>query len=109
MSDAEAITVHMIANAHLDPVWLWRWTEGFEAAVGTFRTMLDIMRETDTFTFACPQAAVYEWIERYEPAMFEEVKQRVREGRWEIVGGWWVEPDSNLPTANGDDSAGNCQ
>jgi len=93
-----SLTVHMIANAHLDPVWLWRWTEGFSAAVGTFRTVLDIMRETPGFTFTCAQAAVYEWIERYEPEMFEEIKQRVREGRWEVVGGWWVQCDCNIPS-----------
>ena len=96
--DHKSLTVHMIANAHLDPVWLWRWTEGFEAAVATFRTVLDIMHETEGFTFTCAQAAVYEWIERYEPGMFEEVRQRVREGRWEVVGGWWVQSDCNIPS-----------
>lgn len=94
-------TLHMIGNAHLDPVWLWRWTEGLQAIRATFRSALDRMKETPGFVFTSSQAAVYEWIERTEPAMFEEIKQRVQEGRWIIVGGWWVQPDCNIPGGEG--------
>ncbi|MEN9937416.1 MAG: hypothetical protein RLZZ387_3995 [Chloroflexota bacterium] len=88
----------MVGNAHLDPVWLWDWREGYQAAKATFRSALDRMAETPEFIFTSSQAAIYEWIEQNEPAMFEEIRRRVAEGRWRIVGGWWLQPDCNLPS-----------
>lgn len=90
-------TLHMIGNAHLDPVWLWQWQEGFQETKATFRSALDRMKEYDDFVFTSSSAANYEWIENNEPEMFEEIKERVKQGRWEIVGGWWVQPDCNIP------------
>lgn len=90
-------TLYMIGNAHLDPVWLWQWQEGFQEAKATFRSALDRMNEYDDFIFTSSSAAIYEWIENNEPRMFEEIRQRVKEGRWHIVGGWWIQPDCNIP------------
>ncbi len=87
----------MIGNAHLDVVWLWPWQEGFGAVKATFRAALDLMNDCDDFLFTSSSAALYEWIEHNDPAMFDEIKSRVAEGRWEIAGGWWVQPDCNLP------------
>lgn len=89
--------LYMIGNAHLDPVWLWQWQEGFQEAKATFRSALDRMKEYDDFIFTSSSAAMYEWVERSDPAMFEEIRQRVKEGRWVIVGGWWIQPDCNIP------------
>jgi alpha-mannosidase len=91
-------TVHMIGNAHIDPVWLWRWPEGLGETHATFRSVLDRMNEYPGFTFVASSAALYEWIETCDPAMFAEIQRRVAEGRWELVGGWWIEPDCNLPS-----------
>ncbi|MCM3717780.1 alpha-mannosidase [Fictibacillus phosphorivorans] len=91
-------TLHMIGNAHLDPVWLWQWQEGFQETKATFRSALDRMNEYDDFVFTSSSAANYEWIENNEPDMFEEIKERIKQGRWEIVGGWWVQPDCNIPS-----------
>jgi alpha-mannosidase len=90
-------TLHMIGNAHLDPVWLWTWQEGFQEAKATFRSALDRLREYDDFLFTSSSAAIYEWIERNDPEMFAEIRERVAEGRWEICGGWWIQPDVNIP------------
>jgi alpha-mannosidase len=90
-------TLHMIGNAHLDPVWLWRWQEGFQAAKATFRSALDRMCESDDFLFTSSSAAIYEWVERNDPRMFAEIQARVAEGRWQIVGGSWIQPDCNIP------------
>ena len=90
--------LYMIGNAHIDPAWLWQWHEGYHEARATFRSALDRMKEYPDFTFAASQAAVYEWVEESDPAMFAEIQQRVAEGRWMIVGGWWVEPDCNIPS-----------
>ncbi len=92
-----AATLHMIGNAHLDPVWLWQWQEGFGETKATFRSALDRMREFPDFIFTSSSAAMYEWVEENDPAMFAEIKERIREGRWQIVGGWWIQPDCNLP------------
>jgi alpha-mannosidase len=87
----------MIGNAHIDPVWLWQWQEGFHEVKASFRSALDRMKEYPDFTFVASSAAFYEWVEQSDPAMFAEIRRRVDEGRWGIVGGWWVEPDCNIP------------
>ena len=87
----------MIGHGHLDPVWLWGWQEGMQEIKATFRSALDRMEEYEDFVFTCSSAAFYEFIEKNDPKMFEEIKKRVEEGRWNIVGGWWIEPDCNIP------------
>jgi len=93
--------LYMIGNAHLDPVWLWRWQDGYEAARATFRSVLDRMNEYPDFVFTSAAVCYYEWIEHSDPAMFEEIRARVREGRWRMVGGWWIQPDCNIPSGEG--------
>lgn len=89
---------YLIGNAHLDPVWQWRWQEGASEARATFASALARMKEFPDFVFTCAGAGIYEWIEETAPAMFEEIRERVREGRWVIVGGMWIQPDCNLPS-----------
>ena len=91
-------TIHMIANAHLDPIWLWRWQEGCNEALQTFRSALDRMQETPGFVFTCSSASYYQWIEEIDPAMFAEIQQAVKDGKWVPVNGWWVQPDCNMPS-----------
>ena len=92
---------YFVGNAHLDPVWMWRWQEGSAEAKATVRSALDRMKEYPDFKFVCSSASVYQWIEDFDPAMFEEIKERIREGRWIVVGGWFVQPDCNLPSGEG--------
>lgn len=89
--------VHLIGNAHLDPVWLWRWQEGFAEIKATFKSALDRMREFEDFKFTSACSAYYMWIEKSDPDMFREIQKRVNEGRWEIAGGWMIQPDCNIP------------
>lgn len=89
--------VHLIGNSHLDPVWLWRWQEGFSEIVATFRSALDRMNDYPDFKFTSACAVYYQWIEKLAPEMFAEIQQRVKEGRWNIVGGWFLQPDCNMP------------
>ncbi|MBQ8407812.1 MAG: alpha-mannosidase [Clostridia bacterium] len=88
----------LVGNAHLDPVWQWRWQEGSAEAKATVRSALDRMKEFPDFRFVCSSASVYKWVEEFAPEMFEEVRERVREGRFIVVGGWHVQPDCNLPS-----------
>jgi alpha-mannosidase len=92
------ITVHMIGNAHLDPVWLWRRWDGVDTALATARSACDRMDEYPDFVFSCAGSWFYRQIEEIDPALFERVRGRVAEGRWRLVGGMVVQPDCNLPS-----------
>ena len=98
-------TIYMIGNAHLDPAWVWSWQEGSCEAKATIRSVLDRMKEFPDFKFVCSSSSVYQWIEEFDGEMFAELKQRVAEGRFIVVGGWKVQPDCNLP--NGENFARN--
>ena len=89
--------LHMIGNAHIDPVWLWQWPEGYQEVRATFQSALDRMNEYPDFVFTCDSVAFFEWVEETDPALFERIRARVAEGRWQVIGGWWLEPDCNIP------------
>ena len=90
--------IHLIGNSHLDPVWLWQWQEGLSEIKATFRSALDRMKEFDDFIFTSACGCYYMWIEQSDPKMFSEIQQRVKEGRWCLVGGWFLQPDCNIPS-----------
>ncbi|MDR1093687.1 MAG: alpha-mannosidase, partial [Clostridiales bacterium] len=94
---AEKKEMHLICNAHIDPVWLWDWEEGAAAAVATFRSAASLAERYD-YVFCHNEALLYEWAEEYEPALFERVKRLVKAGKWHIAGGWYLQPDCNLPS-----------
>jgi alpha-mannosidase len=91
------VEVFLAGNAHIDPVWLWKWFEGFWTVRYTVRRIVELMKKNPSLTFVFSSAIMYEWLEECEPELFEEVKRLVREGRWIPVGGWIVEPDCNIP------------
>lgn len=89
---------YLIGNAHIDPVWQWCMPEGMSLVRSTFRSALDRMKEYPDYKFTSACAFYYKWVKEIDPDMFEEIKQRIREGRWGIVGGMWVQPDCNIPS-----------
>jgi alpha-mannosidase len=91
------LTFHLIANAHLDPVWLWDWREGMNEGIITCRTMLDLMDRHPSLTFMRGEAAIYEHIERTDPGTFARIVKYARQGRWDVVGGTYIQPDTNMP------------
>lgn len=91
-------TMMMIGNAHIDPVWLWRWKEGYHEVKATFRSALDRMNENPEFVFSCACADYYRWVEESDQEMFREIQQRVAQGQWVIAGGLWIQPDMNTPS-----------
>ncbi len=93
--------IHLIANAHIDPVWQWEWEEGAAAAISTFRCAADFCEEFDGFVFCHNEAELYEWIEEYEPELFSRIQRLVGMGKWHIMGGWYLQPDCNLPSGEG--------
>ena len=96
--DAGKYRFHMIGQAHIDPVWLWPWSEGIAVVHSTFRSALDRMNENPDFCFTASSAQFYEWVEENDPIMLAEIRKRIDEGRWNMVGGWWIEPDMNIPS-----------
>lgn len=87
---------HLLPNAHLDPVWLWDWREGLNEGIITVRTLLDLMDELPQLTFIRGESCIYEHIEKNDPATFKRIRCMVEAGRWDIVGGSYNQPDTNL-------------
>lgn len=98
MTDTATSSLHMVGNAHLDPVWLWRWQEGCAEAIGTCWAAVDRLEEGPGFVFSKGEAHIYDWIERLEPELFERIRHYVAERRWVVVNGWWIQPDCNVPS-----------
>ena len=90
--------IHLVSNAHLDPVWLWEWQEGAGEALSTFRQAAEFCEEHRGFIFCHNEAVLYRWVEEYEPALFRRIRKLVREKKWHIMGGWHIQPDCNLPS-----------
>ncbi len=90
-------TVHLICNAHLDPVWQWRWEEGCAEAISTFSTAVEILHENPDLIFNHNEVVLYRWVKQYDPKLFREIQKLVSGGRWSIAGGWYLQPDMNLP------------
>ena len=85
--------IYMIGNTHFDPVWTWTWEEGLTSIHSTFRSALDRLKEDKDCIYSFSSPPVFEWLEIVDPQMLEEIKERVKEGRWEISEGWWTQPD----------------
>ncbi|HEV8248093.1 MAG TPA: glycoside hydrolase family 38 C-terminal domain-containing protein, partial [Polyangiaceae bacterium] len=93
---AKTYSVHCVGHAHIDMNWMWGWPETVQVTLDTFGTVLELMREFPEFTFTQSQASVYELARRYAPELLERIRERVREGRWEVAAAHWVEGDRNL-------------
>ena len=88
---------HVTGNSHIDAAWLWPVTETVDVVRRTFGTALQLMDEYPDYIYAQSGLVYNEWMSEKYPEMNAEIKKRIQEGRWEIVGGMWVEPDLNLP------------
>jgi len=90
--------IHLVANAHLDPVWLWDWEEGAGEALATFRAAASLCDEFKAFVFNHNEAVLYRWVEAFEPCLFRKIRRLVKQKRWRILGGWHLQPDCNMPS-----------
>ena len=89
--------LYLLCNAHLDPAWLWRKDEGRAAAISTFRVAADFCEDYEGFVFNHNEALLYEWIEKEEPELFARIKRLVKEGKWNVIGGTYLQADCNIP------------
>ncbi len=93
---AKQYTIHCVGHAHIDMNWMWGWPETVATVNDTFTTVDRLMDEFPEFRFSQSQASVYQIMKDYLPELYAKVKQRVKEGRWEITANHWVEGDKNL-------------
>lgn len=97
---AKEYTIHCVGHAHIDMNWMWSWPETVATTNDTFTTVDRLMDEFPTFRFSQSQASTYLAMEQHCPEVFEMIRRRVAEGRWEVTANMWVEGDKNL--ANGE-------
>ncbi len=90
-------TFHLVGNSHIDAAWLWPWTETVDVVKRTFGTAAQLMSEYPAYTYTQSAAAYSQWTADKYPGLNSQIKQRIDEGRWELVGGMWLEPDLNMP------------
>ena len=90
-------TFHLTGNSHIDAAWLWPWTETVDVVKRTFGTAAQLMYEYPNYTYTQSAAQYNQWIADKYPTLNAQIKERIAQGRWEIVGGMWVEPDLNMP------------
>ena len=95
--DLQPTSIRVTGNSHIDAAWLWPWTETVQVVHNTFSTALQLMNEYPQYTYTQSAAAYSEWMCEKYPAICSEIQDRVKQGRWEMVGGMWVEPDLNMP------------
>lgn len=90
------LKIFLLGHAHLDMAWLWRVSETWRAAQNTFESVLKLQQDFSELIFCHSTPALYEWVEKNRPNLFGAIEQQVRAGRWENVGGMWIEPELNL-------------
>lgn len=93
------VAIGAVGHAHIDVAWLWTLDQTRRKAGRTFHTVLRLMEQFPDYRFTQSQPQLYDYIRQDYPALFEAIKQRVAEGRWEVTGGMWVEADCNLSGA----------
>jgi len=96
-ADLRQTSIRLTGNSHIDAAWLWPWTETVQVVHNTFSTALQLMNEYPQYTYTQSAAAYSDWMCEKYPAICQEIQDRVKQGRWEMVGGMWVEPDLNMP------------
>ena len=88
--------IHLICNAHIDPIWQWTWDEGISSALSTFKSAVNLAKDFD-YIFCHGESLLYEAIEKHDPKLFAEIQQLVKEGKWQITCGWYLQPDCLFP------------
>jgi len=95
-SRAKEYEVYLVGHSHIDMNWLWPWEDTIDVCQRDFDTVNKLMKEYPDLHFSQSQAAVYEIVREKDPSLFNEVKQRIKEGRWEVTSSTWVEGDLNM-------------
>lgn len=97
--DADEGVVDCVASTHIDVAWLWQFKDTIRKAGRSALNQLRLMDKYDDFEFSLSQPSVYNYIKEVYPDIFEQIRQRVKEGKWRLVGPMWVESDLNISGA----------
>lgn len=92
------MSVSAVGNSHIDLAWLWPIRETIRKAARTFSTVLDLMDRYSDYKFGASQAQLYLWVKKHYPVLYTRIKEKIKQGRWELHGGLWVEADGNVPS-----------
>ncbi len=93
-----SLTISAVGHAHIDLAWLWPLRETIRKGARTFATALRMMERYPDYVFGASQPQLFQWMKDFYPSLYAQIKERVAEGRWEVQGGMWVEPDANVPS-----------
>jgi len=97
------LVINLVGHTHIDMDWMWTWPDTVHCIRRDFHSVLNMMDDIPGLCFTHSQVPTYKVIQEMDPDLFERVKQRVAEGRWEVAAGTWVEGDLNM--ADGEDLA----
>jgi alpha-mannosidase len=93
------VVIHATGHAHIDVAWLWTLGQTHRKSERTFQNVIRLMEQFPGYHFTQSQPQLYQYIKEDQPALFESIKERIAEKRWEPIGGMWVEADCNLSGA----------
>jgi len=93
-----SLQISAVGHAHIDLAWLWPLRETIRKGARTFSTVLRNMEQYPDYVFGASQPQLYQWMKEFYPELYAQIKERIAEGRWEVQGGMWVEPDANIPS-----------
>ena len=89
--------IYLICNSHIDPIWMWDWDDGASTTLSTFYSATKLLEEFD-FVFCHNEMVLYEYVEKYDKELFKQIQELVKDGKWKVMGGWYLQPDCNLPS-----------
>ncbi len=92
--------LHLICNSHIDTIWQWEWGEGMSAALSTFQSAANLMQQHD-YIFCHNESSLYKYTEKYAPELFAQIQTLVKDGKWHIMGSWYLQPDCLLGSGEG--------
>jgi alpha-mannosidase len=91
-----SLKISAIGHAHIDLAWLWPLRETIRKGARSFSTVLALMERYPDYVFGASQPQLYQWMKDFYPLLYEKIKAKIAEGRWETQGAMWIEPDTNL-------------
>lgn len=98
LKESHPATVHTVGHTHIDVAWLWQFKHTREKTARSFSTVLALMDEYPEYTFLQSQPQLYKYLKEDFPEIYKKIKEKVREGKWEVGGGMWLEADCNIPS-----------
>lgn len=88
--------IAFIGHTHIDVAWLWTLSQTKEKAQRSFSTVIQLMEQYPEYIFMSSQPQLYAYVKENDPELYEKIKQRIKEGRWEPEGAMWLEADTNI-------------